>query len=183
MIHSNGIKINGSVNVIRPNIRVFNGVIHVVDKVISIPTVVTHAVANPNFTSLVAALTRQGNTTDFVSVLSSNGPFTVFAPTNDAFGSLLTELNTTFGAIPEPVLDKVLKYHVVAGNVRSTDLPASGSVIPTIAGNTPGTSFTLLTSPTIRLKDANNRECPIIATDVQASNGVIHVLSRVLLPN
>jgi uncharacterized surface protein with fasciclin (FAS1) repeats len=60
-----------------------NGVIHVVDKVIGLPTIVTHATANPNFTSLVGALT--GRQPDFVTILSGAGPFTVFAPTNDAF--------------------------------------------------------------------------------------------------
>ncbi len=179
----NGVKINGVSTVTQANIDASNGVIHKVDKVINLPTIVTHAAANPNFTNLVAALTRMGNTTKFVEVLNGTGPFTVFAPTNTAFGNFLTELGpgTTLASIPEPTLDKVLKYHVVGGaNVLSSTL-MNNQVVQTFAGMGASNAFTVLLPPA-RLKDSSDRECAISAVDVQCANGVIHVLDKVLLP-
>ena len=94
---SNGVRFNGVSSVTDADIEADNGIVHLVDAVIGLPSVVTFAVADPTFSTLVTALTRDDLTTDFVSVLStgagtSPAPFTVFAPTNDAFGLLLTEL-------------------------------------------------------------------------------------------
>ena len=119
---SSGVKINGVSTVEEADLEASNGVIHAVDAVIGLPTVVTHALANAGFTSLVAALTRQDLTTDYVSILSGNGPFTVFAPTNEAFQALL-DSNTDWNSladIPVATLEAVLNYHVVSGaNVLS----------------------------------------------------------------
>jgi uncharacterized surface protein with fasciclin (FAS1) repeats len=91
-----------------------NGVIHVVDKVIGLLTIVTHATANPNFTSLVF---REG-TTGFVTILSGAGPFTVFAPTNDAFTALNgVSPGGIIASVSAANLTKVLQYHVVSGNI------------------------------------------------------------------
>ncbi len=110
---SSGVKLNGEVNVVTPNIEATNGVIHIVDKVIGIPTVVTFATADPNFSTLVSALTTLTPATDFVSVLSNTeAAFTVFAPTNAAF--------TALGTPPaEATLTQVLLHHVVSGNIQS----------------------------------------------------------------
>jgi uncharacterized surface protein with fasciclin (FAS1) repeats len=177
----NGVVLNGSVNVDQADVVVENGVIHVVDQVIALPNVVTFAVSNPNFSILVQALTRTDLTTDFVSVLSGEGPFTVFAPTNAAFQALLNS-NPTWNSlndIPADVLEKVLLYHVTAaGNVRSTDL-TDGQVVPTLAS---GETFTIdLTGPTPRI-NAGSNSANIIATDVQSTNGVIHAIDTVILP-
>src|SRR5210317_428822 len=91
---ADGVEINGASKVVAADNAVDNGVVHLVDAVIGLPTIVTMAASNSSFTSLVAALTRDDQP-DFVSILSSSAdpaPFTVFAPTNDAFASLLTEL-------------------------------------------------------------------------------------------
>lgn len=176
----NGGNTNGGATVTAYDIKASNGVIHVVDGVLGLPTVVNHAIANPNFTSLVGALTSAGQP-DFVGILSGVGPFTVFAPTNDAFTSLNTELAPGgIASVSAENLTKVLTYHVVSpANVLSSSLTEGQVVTPIL---TPAQTFTVLLSGGARLKDANNRECNIIATDVQASNGVIHVLSKVLLP-
>lgn len=176
----NGGATNGGATVVTADIKASNGVIHVVDNVIGLPTVVNHAIANPDFSSLVGALTSAGQP-DFVSILSGTGPFTVFAPNNAAFTSLNTELAPGgIASVSAANLTKVLTYHVVSpANVLSTSLTEGQIVTPIL---TPAQTFTVLLSGSARLKDANNRECPIIATDVQASNGVIHVLSKVLLP-
>ena len=176
----NGGATNGGATVVTADIEASNGVIHIVDNVIGLPTVVNHAIANPDFSSLVGALTSAGQP-DFVTILSGVGPFTVFAPNNAAFTSLNTELAPGgIAGVSAANLTKVLTYHVVSpGNVLAASLTEGQIVTPIV---TPEESFTVLLSGGARLKDANNRECSIIATDVQASNGVVHVLSKVLLP-
>ncbi len=177
---TSGVKINGISTVTKTDINASNGVIHKVDKVIGLPTVVTHALANPNFSSLVTALTRS-DMPNFVAILSgtTNSPFTVFAPTNAAFTSLLTELNLpNLGAVSTSTLENVLKYHVVAGaNVLSTDITNNMNVT-TFQGGT----FNITTTGGVKITDANNRISNVIATDVQCSNGVIHAIDKVLLP-
>lgn len=174
-----GVKINGISNVIATDIDANNGVIHKVDAVIGLPTIVTHATANPNFSTLVTALTRN-DMPNFVGILSgtANSPFTVFAPTNAAFTSLLTELNApNLAAINTPTLENTLKYHVVTGaNVGSNNLTNNMNV------NTfQGGSFTITTTGGAKITDARGRVSNIIATDVQCSNGIIHAIDKVLL--
>lgn len=176
----NGGASNGGANVVltSANIQASNGVIHVVDNVIGLPTVVNHAIANPNFSSLVSTLTSDGQP-DFVSILSGVGPFTVFAPTNAAFTALTPEL----AAIPlSPTvaqLTTVLQYHVVSpANVLASTL-TNGMVVTPLAGGT----FTINTTNGATITDENNRVTNIVATDVQASNGVIHAVDKVLLPS
>lgn len=157
-----------------------NGVIHAVDAVIGLPTVVTFATADATFSTLVSALTRPDQP-DFVAVLSTSAgtapaPFTVFAPTNDAFADLLTELGeTSLDAIGAATLTATLNTHVIAGaNVRAEDL-TSGDVA------TLGETITIdATNATIT--DPNGRVSTIIVTNVQASNGVVHAIDKVILP-
>lgn len=177
----NGGTANGGAMVTSADIMADNGVIHIVNGVIDLPTVVTHAVANPDFSILVQALTRNDQP-DFVGILSGteNSPFTVFAPNNTAFANLLTELNLSgLNDIPQATLENTLKYHVVTNsNVLSTDLTDSMEVT-TFQGDT----FTINLDGGATITDANNRTSTIIATDVQASNGVIHAINTVILPS
>jgi uncharacterized surface protein with fasciclin (FAS1) repeats len=135
---SSDVRINGVSSVVATDIDVNNGVIHKVNAVIGLPTIVTHASANPQFSSLVSALTRS-DMPNFVGILSgtTNSPFTVFAPTNTAFSSLLTELNlANLAAIPQATLENTLKYHVVTGaNVASTNL-TNNMTVTTFQGGT-----------------------------------------------
>ena len=175
---SNMVMLNGVAMVTTADVMASNGVVHIVDKVIDLPTIVTHATANPNFTSLVGALTGAGQP-NFVSILSGTGPFTVFAPTNAAFTALNTELAPGgIAGVSAANLTKVLQYHVVSGNILAASL-TEGQVVATL--QTPQT-FTIQLTGGAKIKDANNRISTIIATDVQCSNGVIHVLDKVLLP-
>lgn len=180
---TNGVRFNGVSSVTDANIDADNGIVHLVDAVIGLPNVVTFAVADPTFSTLVSALTRDDLTTDFVGVLSTStgtspAPFTVFAPTNDAFGSLLSELGVSgLGDIDEPTLDAVLKIHVVAGaNVFDTDLTDNLTV------STLGGDITANVTNGATLTDSSGRVSDIIATNVQADNGVIHAINRVILP-
>ena len=180
---TNGVKFNGVSSVSTADISADNGIVHLVDAVIGLPDVVTFAVADPTFSTLVAALTRDDLTTDFVGVLSTStgtspAPFTVFAPTNDAFGSLLSELGITgLADINEPTLDAVLKNHVVAeANVFDTDL-TDDMTVTTLGGD-----ITANVTGGATLTDSSGRVSDIIATNIQANNGIIHAINKVILP-
>ena len=175
---SSGVTFNGISSVTSADVIAANGVIHAVDAVIGLPTVVDFALADPNFSTLVTALTRSDLTFDYVTTLQSDGPFTVFAPTNTAFGDLLTELGAgSLADIDEPTLKATLDHHAVAGaNVRSGDL-MDNMTVGTIGGN-----ITANVTGGATLTDANNRVSNIIAVDVQAVNGVIHAIDKVILP-
>ena len=178
---NDGVVLNGVSNVVTADVEVDNGVIHAVDAVIGLPNVVTFALADPTFETLVAALTREDSYT-FVETLQSAeapAPFTVFAPTNEAFGDLLAELEMeALGDIDADLLATVLSYHVVAGaNVTSDEL-SDAMAVTTLQGE----DFTINLGDTATITDANGRTSTIIATDVQATNGVIHAIDTVLLP-
>ena len=179
---SNGVVFNGVSSVAAADITASNGIVHVVDAVIGLPTVVTFATADPTFETLVAALTREDHQEDFVSILSSSdepAPLTVFAPTNAAFGDLLSFLGySTLAEINLGLLENVLGMHVVPeANVRSGDL-TEGMEAVTVADET--ITFSLTTAPNIT--DPNGFVSNIIVVDVQAMNGVVHAVDKVILP-
>jgi transforming growth factor-beta-induced protein len=171
----NGVKVNDA-TVIKADLRARNGVIHVIDNVLFPPdkNLVELALSfDPEFSILVQAVIKAGLT----DVLATGGPFTVFAPTNDAFSALLSELKVkSLDDITVDLLTKVLLYHVVEGRVFSSDL-VSGS-ITTLNGD-----FKLDVG-SLTITDADNRVAGLIPEllDVQATNGVIHVIDRVILP-
>lgn len=178
----NGVTINGGATVVQADIVATNGVIHLVDAVIGLPDITTFAIADPTFSSLVAALTADP-TFNFVTALQTpNGtapaPFTVFAPTNDAFGELLTDLSLGgLDEIPVPTLQATLELHVVPqANVRAEDLTAiDGANVTTLGG---GDITIDATTPAVIDPDGGSNG--IIVTNVQATNGVIHAINRVL---
>jgi transforming growth factor-beta-induced protein len=173
------ITLNGQSVVTGPDNLASNGVVHIVNEVITIPNVTTFATADPTFGILVEALTLDGQP-DFVATLSSfeaPAPFTVFAPTNDAFVTALTELGVeSLTDIAPSVLTSVLNTHVIANaNITSAELE-SGTV------ETLGETFEL-DAENATITDQNGRTISIILTDVQAGNGVVHVVSSVILPD
>ena len=175
-VSGGSVSLNGVSTVTTADIVASNGVIHVVDAVIGLPTVVDHALANANFSILVAALTRDDQP-DFVGILSgtTNSPFTVFAPSNDAFTTFESQNPGTLASLSAGQLTSVLTYHVVAGaNVLSTGIPSGP--ITTLETGTFTVNGTVIT-------DEAGRQTNIVAVDVQASNGVIHVLDNIILPN
>ena len=180
-----GVLFNGSSAVTVPNISADNGTVHIINKVIGLPTVVTFATADPNFSILVQALTRSDLDTDFVSILSlpetsTTAPYTVFAPTNNAFVAVLSELElTTLAEIPKSTLDATLKTHVLTG-INAQDTALSDALqLTTLSGEI----LTANVTGGATLTDEGNRVSTIIATNVQANNGVIHAIDTVLLPN
>jgi len=177
---SDGVVLNGGPEVVVPDVDVDNGVIHGINEVIGLPDVVNFATSNPIFSSLVAALTRDDLSTDFVSTLQGDGPFTVFAPTNAAFQALLDDNDdwNSLDDIPAGTLENVLSYHVsTAGNVRSTDLMQDMSV-PTLFGE----SLTVDLSGDDPQIVGGNSTATVLSPDVQGVNGVVHAIDTVLLP-
>jgi uncharacterized surface protein with fasciclin (FAS1) repeats len=166
--------------VIITDIETSNGVIHVIDSVILPPseddammekTIVEIAVADGRFNTLVAAVTAA----ELVDTLNGEGPLTVFAPTDDAFAAL-PEGTVENLLLPEnkQALTDILLYHVVSGKVMAADVVDLESA-PTVLGQ----------DITIRVEDGNvflNDTVQVIITDIEASNGVIHVIDAVLLP-
>lgn len=177
---SPNVQFNGDAGVVDVDVEATNGVVHVIDKVMLPPTVVNHALNGKSFTKLVEALTDSRHTTNFVSILSGTGPFTVFAPTDAAFQTLLDSDASwnTIADIPVATLDAVLKYHVVSNaNVQADEL-TDGQSIGTLQGN----NLTVDLSSGAKLQTTSNQTVTIEATDVQGSNGVVHVVNMVMLP-
>lgn len=177
---TNGVSINNNASVVQADIDASNGVIHLIDALILPKNIVDLAINDNRFDSLVVALTQP--TFNFATTLAGNGPFTVFAPTNQAFVDLLAS-NTNWNSISDidaTTLEAVLEYHVVNGaNVRS-DALSQDQNIATLGSGTLTVDLTngaqLLTS------DTSQAAVNIIITDVQGTNGVIHAVESVLLP-
>lgn len=178
---SEGVIINGVSSVTTADVEVDNGIIHAVDAVIGLPDVTTFATADSNFDILVQALTADESFTFFETLMMTDAPapFTVFAPTNTAFASVLEELELAgLADIPADLLSSILNYHVLAGaNVRSGEL-VDEMVVETLETG----SFTINIGENLTITGENGRTAKIITTDVQANNGVIHALDTVLLP-
>lgn len=133
-------------------------------------TIVDIAAGNDDFSILVAALQQA----ELVETLQGEGPFTVFAPTNDAFADLLEALDITAEELlAQPDLANVLLYHVVSGQVMAGDLE-DGLEAETVNGET--VTFDLSGDPMVN-------DSTIVQADIEASNGVIHVIDTVLVPS
>ena len=150
--------------------------VHVIDRVLLPPnkTIVETAQSLSQFSILVEAVVAA----ELQSTLSGSGPFTVFAPTNDAFVALLGELGLTKDQLlaNKPLLVKVLTYHVLPGLKLKAELPLD-TQIATVEGES------LRISPSLVITDQRNRTTNIVQTDVLTSNGVIHAVNRVILPS
>lgn len=151
-------------------------------KTVAQETIVGAAVGNENFSTLVTAL----KAAELVEALQGDGPFTVFAPTKDAFAKIDKE---TLGNLLKPenkeTLTKILTYHVVPGKLMASDVVAAlkkgkGTVeVKTLAGEI----LTVMQKDgKIWLKDQKGNYSEITATDVKGSNGVIHVIDTVVMP-
>jgi transforming growth factor-beta-induced protein len=176
-VEGDSVKVNQA-NVITTDIAASNGVIHVIDQVILPPSmtveqaemgdIVETAQAAGNFTTLLAAVEAAG----LAETLKGDGPFTVFAPTDEAFAALPEGTLDALLADPE-ALTQVLLYHVVSGEVTAEQVVGLESA-ETVQGG----------SVSIRSEDGKVfiNDAEVIATDVLTSNGVIHVIDRVIVP-
>ena len=161
-----------SATVVKADIACSNGIIHVIDQVIlpASDNIPSTAVKAGNFKTLVAAVQAAG----LVEALSGKGPFTVFAPTDEAFAKLPAgTVETLLQPENKAKLAAILKYHVVQGRVYSTDALAAGEA-STLQGDA--------VKIAVNGGEAMVNGAKLVATDLDASNGVIHVIDSVILP-
>ncbi len=183
-------------NITATDIMASNGVAHTIDKVLlpqsaidfvtslSLKTIVEIAVETDDLSLLVGAL--QQADAGLVETLSGDGPFTVFAPTNEAFVALLEALGDDYKSLSDfdteeekALLVKILTYHVVAGTAAfSTDL-TNDQMIATVQGENVGIN---IKDGTVHVEDATDANASVVIPNVEASNGVVHVINKVLLP-
>lgn len=130
------------------------------------PNIVEIAVSNENFSTLVAAV----QAASLVEALASPGPFTVFAPTNAAFDKLPSGTVQTLVENP-PQLARILKYHVVSGTWTQADLANQTQLV-----SLEGSPIPVRPNPTFEVKNAT-----VVTADIEASNGIIHVIDNVIL--
>ncbi|MGL6269854.1 MAG: fasciclin domain-containing protein [Chitinophagaceae bacterium] len=170
--NANGVFMNG-IKVKQADIPASNGVIHVIDRVLIPPTktIAQIAAADTSFSFLVAAVTRVG----LLSAISGPGKFTVFAPTNAAFRAAGI---TDIAAVPLATLTAVVQAHVLTTNVFASDLINNTTVQTLQTGNL------RITTPPAGVKiDGSTQPVSLInVANITATNGVIHVLSRAMLP-
>ncbi len=174
----NGVTLNGNIQVISADNEVSNGVVHIINGVLdpnareeADQSIVEIVVEGDDFSILETALTKFP---DIVETLQGDGPFTVFGPNNDAFAKFLEEDDrfATLEDIPDDVLEAVLQYHVLAGEKLAADLGESEETVQ-------GESVMITKSEEgVTL----NGDIAVVAADVMATNGVIHVIDNVLLP-
>lgn len=151
-----------------PNVQCSNGVVHVVDAVLIPPkTIVENAQATPSLSTLVSVLTTAGYE-PVLEALQGDGPFTVFAPTNDAFTAAGVDTSNV------EAVTAVLKYHVIAAEAYSVDLAAEQDL-------------ETLESSTVKVTVADgvvtvDSDSKVVVADVKSSNGVVHVVDKVLMP-
>ena len=181
--------------VVLPDVEASNGVVHVINKVLlpqravdfvaslQLKTIVEIAVETDDLSLLVEALTQAN--AGLVEALNGEGPFTVFAPTNQAFIDLLAVLGDDYQSLSDfdteeeiALLVDILRYHVIAGTAAfSTDL-SDGQHLETLLGDSIGVSLT----GGVFINDASDAAAEVVLPDVEASNGVVHVINKVLLP-
>ncbi|PRX55500.1 fasciclin domain-containing protein [Flagellimonas meridianipacifica] len=182
--------------VVLPDVEASNGVVHVIDKVLlpqvaldfvaslQLKNIVEIAIETDDLSILVDALVAAN--AGLVETLSGDGPFTVFAPTNQAFIDLLDALGDDFNGLSDfdteaelDLLVTILKYHVVAGTAAFSSDLSNGQHIPTFQGESVGIN---IKNHTIHIEDATDDNATVVLPDVEASNGVVHVINKVLLP-
>ncbi len=152
------------------------------ENVIAQGTIVDVAVGNKDFSTLVTAL----KAADLVSALQGKGPFTVFAPTNDAFAKIDAKtLNSLLEEKNQKALANILTYHVISGKITATDVVAAlekGNGLVELTALNGQVISVMKKDGKIWLKDTNGVYSEITATDVMGSNGVIHVINTVAMP-
>ncbi len=193
---TSGVRLNGVSSVVTTtpgatfDIIASNGVVHVVDAVIGLPTIVTHVQANPAFDTLEAVVTSTsgafGNQGAVLTALTTNtSPLTLFAPNNAAFTAATTGTGFAVGASATQVTT-VLLYHAtgaLGGNILSSALTNSLGNIPMATSPIQNTTVNITGGAKIIDQAGNN--CNILvpsAVDIQCANGVIHGIDRVLRP-
>ncbi len=182
---TDGVVLNGLATVTQADVVAENGIIHIINQVISLPTLDTFMSADANLEVFGTALDAAAVVSDLPSDLkeSTGGPYTIFVPVPAAFDALLDTNNdwNFVSDIEENLLAAVLEHHTLSGNVRSSDI-IPGQAVTTLEGD----EITIVSKDGgLEITDGSGNEGAIIGpTDIQAGNGVIHLITNnVLLPD
>jgi uncharacterized surface protein with fasciclin (FAS1) repeats len=171
--NTNGVFVNG-IKVKQADVLASNGIIHVIEGVLLPPTenIAEIVTRDPSFSFLLEALQKTG----LAATFTQPGKYTVFAPTNDAFRAAgIDDIN----AVPVDVLTAVLKYHVIGTNVFASDL-VNGATAQTLQGGTVTVNAT--PAANVKISSSANPASGITTANIVATNGVIHVINRAMLP-
>lgn len=171
-VNSNGVWVNEA-KVTQANLTASNGVIHVIDKVLTTGSIADFVINNPNFSTLETGVTTAP--ASLATTLSGAGTFTVFAPDNDAFDVFVTETTTDLNTLTADNFNKIILSHALTSEVYSDG-------IPSMTVTTANTDEALVFDGTATFKDPSNRDINITKTDIKFSNGVVHVIGNVILP-
>ncbi len=166
----NPVKINGYANVLTANIEASNGILHVVDELLIPPTVVDIAVNNGSFNALVSALDKA----ELVSTLEDGENLTVFAPTDNAFSAINFKLED----FTKESLTPILTAHVLGTQVRSAQIQ-NNQEVTTLNDKV---KLTFNTSMGVKFSGGKTSDISVTTADLQATNGVVHVINKVILP-
>ncbi|AZQ44778.1 fasciclin domain-containing protein [Nonlabens ponticola] len=177
------LRLNNEADVILADEIVSNGVIHVIDDVLDIPSVVTLIAANPDFDLLEESLRQEGLAVTLDDLEDASAPFTVFAPSDAGFQAFIDEdeedgFEDSDDVLELDNLDDILLYHVLGDNALRLEDFEDGSTIGPLGDGT----FLLATSSGFTIADENDRITTIVTTNITAFNGVIHSLDNILLP-
>lgn len=176
--NANGVFVNG-IKVKAADIQASNGIIHVIENVLIPPTQTIQQIAagNPNLSLLVAAVSKAG----LLNAIGAEGKLTVFAPTNSAFNAAGFNTAADIDAASTSLINTVVSYHVIGTNVFASDL-INGATALTLQG---GTLTIGLNPPSVKITTSSNPASNIIlegGVNIVATNGVVHLINRVLLP-
>lgn len=175
--------LNGGSVIVDENIEADNGIVHIIDAVLELPSIATLVAANPDFDNLENGLVNTGLDNNLSDLDPMQNPFTVFAPNNDAFTALVNadpmdSLNDVTDILTLPNLNDILLYHVVGNDhIRFGDISNGLMITPLL-----GSPYTIDTMTGIQFTDGSGTTVSITSTDVTAVNGIIHTIDIVARP-
>ncbi|AGC75158.1 putative surface protein with fasciclin (FAS1) repeats [Nonlabens dokdonensis] len=181
---SSPILINGNATALQEDINVTNGVVHIIDEVLDLPTITTLINANPDFSNLASGLAANGLDSTLSSDIGTmQAPFTVFAPDNEGFQALvdldtMDSIDTVQDILDLTNLSDILLYHVLGNDRLRAGEISNGLSVNTIIGN----PFVIDTMTGIQFTDGSMTIANITSTDVTAINGIIHTIDIVIRP-
>ncbi len=167
---TNPIKLNNEANVVAANIEATNGIIHVIDILLISPSIADVPIINPSLSTLNSALVKA----ELVETLYEVGPFTLFAPTNEAFNAI----NFNLENYTKEQLLPILTSHVLDAQVRSSSIQ-DGQQVTTLF---PSTKLTFNTKSGVKFNGGSVNDITVSTADIQTVNGVVHIISKVVLP-
>lgn len=174
-VSSSGVWVNEA-KITTTDLTASNGVIHVVDKVLTTGSIADFVINNPNFSTLEVGVTTAP--ASLATSLSGAGTFTVFAPDNAAFDAFVAETNTDLSTLTDDNFEAIILTHALGSEVYSDGIPSASVSSLNMVPSAQNLTF----DGTATFTDPTNRSINIVKTDIKLSNGVIHIISNVITP-